>query len=572
MKINNNTQIQSVSGVNKKRSILPIPIDVKTTGKASKVIPLWWGEVLPGDTIKMNLTGIVRFTPNIHPTLDNAYIDIYGFFVPNRLLWKNWEKFITLGNNPTAWTEETGLIVPTVHLTEEDTDAGKLANYLGIPKEYTLGGARTVYGLPFRAYNKIINDWFVNLNVEYPVFENTGDDGSGLENNYELFTAQKLPDLFTLALPSPQRGPAVSIPLGDYAPVVATEGTTAPIMQSVTKGAGVVDYNVSILSSYSPSELKKEFGIRYKKDGQLTLGSTISKTNSGDLTFETAYDQIPHSTNGNLYADLANASGKIYADLTQVEATTINQLRLAFQTQAFLELNARCGNNRYVEYLKSVFGVTNGDSRLQRAEYLFGTRNLLNVNEITQTSSTTSTSPLGEVGGKVVNVINEPNCYTKSFTEHGIIMYMAVVRNKNSYSQGINRKWFKKDWLTYYNPVFDNIGEVGIYTNELYARMQFENQIYGFQEAWYEYRYGESIASGYFGAGIESNLLAWTYGDIYETAPTLTSEFLKSSPDNIERTLAIQGQASQWLGNFLFDHTWTRPMAVHSIPGRIDHI
>lgn len=537
------------SAVNGRRSVFERPIEVKTCFSAGDIIPLSVEEVLPGDSINLDISSVVRLTPSVHTTLDNCFLECFVFFIPNRLLWQNWETFITGGATPSAWTEPTGLTIPTITIPAESNVVTSIHDYFGLP----INKEVEVNALPYRAYNLVWNTFFRDENLQNEVAFTTEDLDD--PNNYTLLKANKYHDLFTSCLPQAQKGPAVNLPLGNMAPLSAIDKAVMPVK--------TFDSEFYTEGSLDPIKFRTQTNDSLINGG-LSLDGGVLKENRVETTVTS--NQL-HPTN--LGVDLQNTYG-VYADLTNATASTINQLRLAFQAQMLLETLARCGS-RYVEYIKGVFNTISPDYRLQRPEYLGGSRTPVNMSEITQTSATSGNLALGEVAGRSCTR-GMLGHIEKSFTEHGQLLVVAVVRNANSYAQGLDKKWTKRTALEFYTPLFANIGEQPLKKGELYySGDENDDMTFGFQEAWYDYRYGISKITSYFRPGINDTLASWHYSDFYDSVPSLDDTFIQSSKSNIERTLAVQGNACQFIGDFLIKGAWTRCMPVNSIPGRIDH-
>lgn len=495
--------------------------DNKTTFNAGDLIPIYLDEVLPGDTHQIDVACVIRMATPIFPVMDNAFCDFYFFFVPNRLLWQHWKEFMG-ENKETAWTPKTEYSVPQVTAPEGGWTEGTLADYLGLP---TKVAGISVSALPGRAYGLIYNEWFRNQNVTQPTLVEVTDatttgknDGNATNDNAitlaKPLKAAKVFDYYTGALPEPQKGEPITIPLGDLAPV----------------------------------GLKNE---RTGKEATINVSSDIS----GNLLFV-----------GDPYIDTPL---KMVTNLEGATSATINQLRQAFQIQKLLEKDAR-GGTRYREVLREHFGVVSPDARMQIPEYLGGYRLPINVSQVIQTSSTDSTSPQGNTAALSVTTMNK-SMFTKSFTEHGYIMGLAVVRTDQTYQQGIERMWSRKNRYDYYWPVLANIGEQAILNKEIYAQgSKADEEAFGYQEAWADYRYKPSKVTGLFRSNAEQSLDSWHYAQDYDALPTLTTAWMEQGNTEMKRTLAVQNQPD-FIADFYFMNKTTRCMPVYSIPGLIDH-
>ena len=511
------------------RSSFKRPCLHSTSFNTGDIVPFYVDEVLPGDTCKMKTSALVRMTTPINPVMDNAWMDTYYFFVPRRLVWEHWEEF--MGENKTdAWTQQSEYQIPQVTSPEGGWTKGTIAEKI----TGCQGRKMSLDACYFRAYALIFREWFRNENVTEPPEVPLGDATTAGSNGSDYVTdlakggmmakAVKYADYFTRALPEPQKGPDVYLPLG----------TTAPIL-----GKKLNEQSQSTLVG------KELFAL-----GTSTANNMVAIYGQNEGGLPTAL------TNGN------NIGWEV--DLSNASAATINQLRQAFAVQRMYEVDAR-GGTRYTEILRAHFGVVSPDSRLQRPEYLGGKRTPINITQVIQQSSTDATSPQGTAAAYSLTIdVHED--FTKSFTEHGIIMGLCVIRTEHSYQQGLNRMFSRKDRLDFYFPELSNIGEQGILNKEIFAQGTSEdNEIFGYQEAWAEYRYGINKISGELNSDYATPLDSWTYADDFSQLPTLTDDFIRETDVNVARTLAIQNQ-DQWIANFYFDQTWIRPMPIYSIP------
>lgn len=516
--------------------------DNKTTFNTGDLIPIYLDEVLPGDTHQVDVACVMRMATPIFPVMDNAYCDFYFFFVPNRLLWEHWKEFMG-ENKETAWTPKTEYSVPQVTAPAGGWEEGTLADYLGLPTKVE---GISVSALPGRAYGLIYNEWFRNQNVTQPTLVEVTDatttgknDGSATNDSAitlaKPLKAAKVFDYYTGALPEPQKGEPITVPLSGNAPINL--------------------YN-------------KNDEILYSKV-RLTTNGTYTDSKYKELTGDKSVGHpITLMLSNNPVSDAAETA-YLRADLTSVTAATINQLRQAFQIQKLLEKDAR-GGTRYREVLREHFGVISPDSRMQIPEYLGGYRLPINVSQVIQTSSTDGTSPLGNTAALSVTTMNKP-MFTKSFTEHGFIMGLAVVRTDQTYQQGIERMWSRKGRYDYYWPVLANIGEQAILNKEIYAQGNAkDDEAFGYQEAWADYRYKPSKVTGLFRSNAQQSLDAWHYAQDYDALPTLSTAWMEQGEAEMKRTLAVQSQPD-FIADFYFMNRTTRCMPVYSIPGLIDH-
>lgn len=508
--------------------------DNKTTFNTGDLIPIYLDEVLPGDTHQIDLACVVRMATPIFPVMDNAFCDFYFFFVPNRLLWEHWKEFMG-ENKETAWTPKTEYSVPQVTAPEGGWTEGTLADYLGLP---TKVAGISVSALPGRAYGLIYNEWFRNQNITQPTLVEVTDatttgknDGSATNDSAitlaKPLKAAKVFDYYTGALPEPQKGEPISIPIQGNARILPY------------KNASLTEISEGVYTNWSGTSGGKKPGTIAEPYGtKISLGT------------------------GTKIAYLG-------ADLSTATAATINQLRQAFQIQKLLEKDAR-GGTRYREVLREHFGVVSPDSRMQIPEYLGGYRLPINVSQVIQTSSTDATSPQGNTAALSVTTMSRP-MFTKSFTEHGFIMGLAVVRTDQTYQQGIERMWSRTGRYDYYWPVLANIGEQAILNREIYAQGSAEDtEAFGFQEAWADYRYKPSKVTGLFRSNAQQSLDAWHYAQDYKELPTLSTAWMEQSNNEMKRTLARSDQPD-FIADFYFMNKTTRCMPVYSIPGLIDH-
>lgn len=540
MNRNTDDHFGNVPSKSMRRSKFKRDCTLSTTINAGDIGVMYADEVLPGDTVKLRLNELIRMTTPIYPVLDNAWIDTYFFFVPRRLVWTHWKEF--MGENSTdAWTQETQYQIPQLTAPVGGWEKGTVAHMIGARMK-TAG--LSIDACYTRAYTLIFNEWFRNQNVTEPAELSTGDAttyGSNgtdyvtdLQKGGKLAKAVKYADYFTRALPEPQKGPDIYIPLGSTAPVITgsihDKANSSSLIWAKT-GTGAPDHtwtgNHSLINSSS--------GVTYNLSGAEAgaVGDTVTPVN--------------------LWTDLESASG-----------ATINQLRQAFAVQRMYELDAR-GGTRYTEILRMHFGVLSPDGRQQRPEYLGGKRVPINIKDVIQNSSTDATTPQGNTAG-MSKTLDSTDMFTKSFTEHGILMGLFVIRTEHTYQQGIPRILSRKNRMDFYWPALANIGEMYIKNKELFAQGTSEDEeAFGYQEAWSEYRYGINRITNELNSDYDTPLDSWTYADKYETLPTLSDEWIRETDANVARTLAINSQ-DQFLCNFYFDQTWIRPMPIYSVP------
>ena len=516
-----------------------------TTMNEGDLVPLYVDEVLPGDTISCQLNGLVRMATPLYPVMDNCYLDTYAFFVPCRLLWEHWENLMGQ-NDESYWAEKTEYSVPQTKAPSGGWNVGTIADYMGIPTGIP---DISVNSLPLRAYVRIWNEWFRDENLQQPMLQSKGDnDSTGSNGGSTIYDAQnggqplkvaKYHDYFTSCLPEPQKGEAASIPVATGA---------LPVYWA--------DQNQNFITKYNAPG----FVPRMTDDTPLGSNYAIGDWNgssSGNV------NRPVNATN----SIAPNQEGFLAADASKLTAISINELRQAIAIQHILEADAR-GGTRYTEILNHEFGVTSPDSRLQRSEYLGGTRVPININQVIQQSSTTETSPQGNTAAYSMTTLRNKMC-SYSAVEHGYILILACIRVNHSYQQGLSRMWTRKGRFDFYHPMLANLGEMAVLNKEIYCQGNAQDdEVFGYQEAWADYRYHPNIVTGEMRSQYAKTLDAWHYGDYYEELPKLSSSWIKEGTENIDRTLAVQSENShQFIADFYFDQTWTRPMPIYSVPG-----
>ncbi len=526
---------------------------VKLSFNVGDLVPFYVDEVLPGDTFSVDTSRVVRMQSLLTPMMDNLYLDTYYFFVPNRLVWDHWKEF-NGENTQSAWLPSVEYQIPQLTSPAETGWAiGTIADYMGIP---TGVPGLSVNALPFRAYGLICNEWFRDENLTDPLNIPTGDAvAAGVNTGAYItdvvkgglpFRAAKYHDYFTSCLPSPQKGPDVSIPVAAAAnlPVVPLDASVDPSL------IGSNPYKATYVGG-SPSSVNY-YGIAFKSSGAQVVDPVSPVSGSG----------LP--VINNLWA-IQSGEGA---------AATINQLRLAFQIQKLYERDAR-GGTRYIEILKSHFGVTSPDARLQRPEYLGGNRVPININQVIQQSATGAdgaTTPQGTTTGMSLTTDSHSD-FTRSFVEHGFVIGVMVARYDHTYQQGLERMWSRRDRFDYYWPVFANIGEQAVLNKEIYATgTETDDQVFGYQEAWADYRYKPNRVVGEMRSSAPQSLDVWHLADDYNELPRLSDSWIREDSATVDRVIAVSSRVSnQLFADVYIKNRTTRPMPLYSIPGLIDH-
>lgn len=534
-----------------------------TTINEGDLVPIYCDEVLPGDTAKVRLNGLIRMSTPIYPVMDNCYMDTYFFFVPCRLLWDHWENMF--GENDTNyWAEKTEYSTPSCDIGgTSGLKNGSIGDYFGLPTG--IKNKIKVNALPARAYAMIYNEWFRDENLEAPLMlgykktdEATGEtdaepygntranDPAATVNNYEarLYArapakAGKFHDYFTSCLPSPLKNDPVEISLTGNAPLRLgdSNGQTIPSLET---GRGP----------------------------EMVLTTSASQNKVGSLTYAGNENDKKMQFTG-VKDGTIGGGGYMFADLSGVSAISIQDLRMSIALQHIFEADARNGT-RYREFLSGTWGVTSPDSRLQIPEYIGGQRIPINVNQVIQTSQTDTTTgqALGNTAAYSLTTCSK-QMVDYAATEYGYIIGLAVVRVEHSYQQGLATKWSRGGRFTYYDPRLAALGEQPVYNREIYTQGTAEDdEIFGYQEAWADYRYKPSYVTGEMRSNFKTSLDAWHYADDYDKLPHLSAEWIQEGQQNIDRTIAVTSSIShQFLCDFYFNEDWYREMPIYSIPG-----
>lgn len=558
MNIRNNADFSTTRGLSIPRSTFDMSNSVTFTCNIGDLVPVEYWEILPGDTVEISINSLTRLQTLLFPVMDDIHMDVYSFFVPNRLVMDDWELFMGENSKGPYYPTEN-VFIP--HIVGSPV-AKTTADYFGIPINYTnqstTSNSVSFNALPFRAYGLIWNEWFRDQQLQSPLLI----DKSSLNHTYDvdnpiyggkLLKASKYHDYFTSALPKPQAGEPVQINIADVKLPVLPNGIENIDINQYSETAGLMWTPLNSLSdaiednSFYSINLPTNFNLN---DGGVY--TTRAVKNSGRPT-TTNFEVVP----SNLFAFSPDG----------VNVTNINDLRLAFATQQFLERD-NIGGQRYIEIIRNHFGVKSADGRLQRPELVGYFHDTLNISQVVQNSETGNT-PLGDVAGMSVT-FGDNGSVSKSFTEHGYLITLACFRYKHSYQNGLSRDMARKDKFDFYFPIFANIGEQPILKSEIYYsdNKTDNNKVFGYQEAWAEYRFKQNRVSGEVRSSFKTPLDYLTFADSYSSMPTLSSDWIVEDGANVDRAVAVsQKLADTVMANFYFDTQFTRSLPVYSIAG-----
>lgn len=556
--IDNNSRFSYNPSTRASRSRFDMSTSVKTSFDAAELIPFFYEEVLPGDTFDLETNFICRMQTLLTPIMDDLYLDTFYFFVPNRIVWDHWKEFMG-ENTQSSWYPTTERTIPQISVApSKSINAKTVADYFGIPPMTVPAGSGngvSFSALPFRAYAMIWNEWFRDENLQDPVLIDKGDathtfDNASAVDGGAPLMANKYHDYFTSALPSPQKGPEVAIPIGDYANVYPVN--PAQFGNDIGNKYDISAMEIKPVNGSSPIQTGS---------GYVTYSASAGFDQSGDSRFVGAYSDSAANVPVHVYPS------NLIADLQSVPSASINSLRLAFATQALYEKDAR-GGTRYREIIKNHFNTISPDARQQVPELLSYNRTRVDVSQVVQNSATQSNSPQGTTTAFSLTADSDGS-FIKSFTEHGMIIGLMCVRYNHTYQQGIDRRFSRLSRFDYYWPVFANLGEQPIKNKEIYAQgTEEDSEVFGYQEAWAEYRYHPDICTGEMRSSYPQSLDVWHLGDEYAKLPALSSAWISEDKATVNRVLAVSDNVSdQFFADIFIKNYATRVMPMYSIPG-----
>lgn len=574
---NINSRFAEVPQIDKPRSKFNRTTGIKFSGNVGDLIPFYVEEILPGDTVQVKTSLVARLQTLVAPIMDNLYLDTFYFYVPSRILWNHWKEF-NGENTSSKWIPDTVYSIPQIEAPEGGWNVGTIADYLGIPTGIS---NISVNALPFRAYAMICNEFFRDQNntdyLDIPFGDstvtgvNTDTFITDVAKGGKPFKAAKYHDYFTSALPSPLKGDAVRIPLSDTGTFPVIPGPASCNYDLLVNASNSDAHNITYTRFSVASDPRYHGSVTDVKTYGVA-GSDISAPNTmPDGSFPgISYDSYNVSTDGtgtlDVAEDLTMIPDNLVATVAPVSAT-INDLRLSFSLQHMLELDAR-GGTRYREMLLSHFGVHSPDARQNVPEYLGGSHIPININQVVQTSGEVGNTPQGNVAAYSVTS-DVSGDFIKSFTEHGYIIGVCCIRYDHTYQQGLSRMWTRRKRTDFYLPVFANLGEQPVYNRELYCTgTSTDDEIFGYQECWAEYRYSPSRIAGELRSQYAQSLDVWHLGDYYNSLPVLQSDWIFEDKANLDRCLQVSSAVSnQFWADFYIDADYTRVMPMFSIPG-----
>lgn len=523
---------------------------LKTAFDSGYLVPIFLDEVLPGDTFNLNATIFTRLSTLISPIMDNLWIDTHFFFVPERLVYNKFQRMCGEQENP---DDSTDFIFPTINSGNSGFALNSIYDYFGLPINVPNLEVRAE---PLRAYNLIYNEWYRDENLQDSVPRNM-DEGYDSLNDYQLLRRGKRHDYFTSALPFPQKGPAVDLPISGNANLI-------------TSSDAYIRFNSLTVSNYFPGN---DAGAH---SGYATAKVPVTSVHPFNSNYPRDNGLDGNVTSGSSADYPIQRLSGVNVDLSDVGAVTINSLREAFQIQKWYERAAR-GGTRYVEILKSFFGVTSPDARLQRPEYLGGGSQPIQITSVPQTSSSDTTTPQANLGAYGIG-LSSRNGFTKSFVEHGWIIGLCSVRADMTYQQGVNKMWLRSTKFDMYWPTFAHLGEQEVENREIYAQgasvkdaqqREIDRLAFGYQERYAEYRYHPSQITGILRSTAPQPLDNWHLAQKFESLPALNEDFIQENPP-VDRILAVTNEP-QFIADIYFDLKCARPMPVYSVPGLVDH-